>query len=67
VEPHYAGFQRQRNARMLRYAAKLAILAMKSRELLAGREYPVSSADLRPRVTARMISRSSIRWSAGTK
>jgi hypothetical protein len=51
MEPHYAGFQRQRNARMLRYAAKLAILAMKSRELLAGREYPVSSADLRRRVT----------------
>jgi predicted nucleotidyltransferase len=51
MEPHYAGFQRQRNARMLRYAAKLAILAMKSRELLAGREYPISSADLRPHVT----------------
>jgi predicted nucleotidyltransferase len=51
MEPHYAGFQRQRNARMLRYAAKLAILAMKARELLAGRDYPVSNADLRPRLT----------------
>jgi 8-oxo-dGTP pyrophosphatase MutT (NUDIX family) len=51
MEPHMAGFQRQRHARMLRYAAKLAILAMKSRELLAGREYPVSSADLRPRIS----------------
>jgi predicted nucleotidyltransferase len=51
MEPHMAGFQRKRNARMLRYAAKLAILAMKSRELFAGREYPVSSADLRPRIT----------------
>lgn len=48
MEAHYAGFQRQRNARMLRYAAKLAILAMKARELVSGREYPVSIADLRP-------------------
>jgi len=50
MEPHMPGFQRRRNARLLRYAAKLAILAMKARELLASREYPVSSADLRPRL-----------------
>jgi 8-oxo-dGTP diphosphatase len=50
MEPHMPGFHRRRNARLLRYAAKLAILAMKARELLAGREYPVSSADLRPRI-----------------
>jgi hypothetical protein len=50
MEPHMPGFQRRRNARLLRYAAKLAILAMKARELLTGREYPVSSADLRPRI-----------------
>ncbi len=48
MEPHMPGFQRRRNARLLRYAAKLAILAMKARELLAGREYPVSIANLRP-------------------
>jgi len=51
MEEHYAGFLRQRSARMLRYAAKLAILAMKARELLQGRAYPVALAGLRPRLT----------------
>lgn len=51
MQPHMPGFQRRRNARLLRYAAKLAILAMKARELLADREYPVSIADLRPRIS----------------
>jgi hypothetical protein len=51
MEPHMPGFQRRRNARLLRYAAKLAILAIKARELLAGREYPVSSANLRQRLS----------------
>jgi hypothetical protein len=51
MDEHWANFLTQRTARMLRYSAKLAILAMKARELLAGREYPVSSADLRPRIT----------------
>lgn len=51
MDEHWANFATQRTARMLRYAAKLAILAMKARELLAGSEYPVSSADLRPRIS----------------
>lgn len=51
MDEHWADFLTQRTARMLRYSAKLAILAMKARELLAGRAYPVSSADLRSRIT----------------
>jgi hypothetical protein len=49
AEPLYSDmateFQRARNARMLRYAAKLAVLALKARELLDGREYPATRAD----------------------
>lgn len=50
MDEHWAGFLTQRTVRLLRYSAKLAILAMKARELLAGREYPVTSADLRTRI-----------------
>jgi 8-oxo-dGTP pyrophosphatase MutT (NUDIX family)/predicted nucleotidyltransferase len=51
MEQHWAGFLRQRTARMLRYAAKQAIMAMKARELLEGRDYPAALAALRPRLT----------------
>jgi predicted nucleotidyltransferase len=51
MESQIAGFQRQRNARMMRYAAKMCVLIMKARELLAGRDYPASLADLRNRLT----------------
>ncbi len=55
AEPLYsdmsAEFQRARNARMLRYAAKLAVLALKARELLEGREYPETREELRARLT----------------
>ena len=54
-EPAYSSlpleFQRARNARMLRYAAKLAVLALKARELLSGREYPATQEELRARLT----------------
>lgn len=55
AEPLYsdmsAEFQRARNARMLRYAAKLAVLALKARELLEGREYPKTREELRERLS----------------
>lgn len=51
MEPHYANFQRARNARMLRYTAKLAIMALKARELLFDRPYPVTREELRARLT----------------
>jgi hypothetical protein len=51
MDEHWAGFLSQRTVRLLRYSAKLAILAMKARELLEDREYPVTSAALRPRIT----------------
>jgi hypothetical protein len=47
---HDRDFARKRYARMLWYAAKWAVLAMKARELALGREYPVTSAELRERV-----------------
>ncbi|HSP55991.1 MAG TPA: nucleotidyltransferase domain-containing protein [Dehalococcoidia bacterium] len=54
-EPAYSSlpleFQRARNARMLRYAAKLTVLALKARELLAGREYPATQTELRSRLS----------------
>ncbi len=50
MEPHYAGFLRQRTARMLGYAVKWAVLALKARELLAGRTYPITRAELRERL-----------------
>ena len=55
AEPLYSDisleFQRARNARMLRYAAKLAVLALKARELLVGRDYPATRDELRVRLT----------------
>jgi predicted nucleotidyltransferase len=55
AEPLYsdlaAEFQRARNARMLRYAAKLAALALKAREMLEGREYPATREELRARLS----------------
>ena len=57
AEPLYtdmaAPFQKARNARMLRYAAKLGVMALKARELLYGREYPVTREELRARLTDR--------------
>lgn len=55
AEPLYtdmaAPFQKARNARMLRYAAKLGVMALKARELLHAREYPVTREELRARLT----------------
>jgi len=51
LDAHYRGFLRSRNARMLRYAAKLAVLALKARELLRGSSYPVTRGQLRKRLT----------------
>lgn len=54
-EPLYSNmpeeFERARNARMLRYAAKLAVLALKARELVYGREHPVTREELRARLS----------------
>jgi predicted nucleotidyltransferase len=50
MEAHYRGFLRARNARMLRYAAKLAVLALKARELLRGGSYPETREQLRKRL-----------------
>ncbi len=50
MERWEADFARRRTARMLRYAAKLAVLAMKARELVKGREYPVTADELRARL-----------------
>jgi hypothetical protein len=46
----FAEFQRYRNLRMLQYAAKWAVLALKARELLEGRPYPVTQSELRERL-----------------
>jgi predicted nucleotidyltransferase/aryl carrier-like protein len=51
MEPHYRSFVRARNARMLRYAAKWAVMAMKARELVRDRPYPITREDLRARLT----------------
>jgi len=51
MEPHYRNFVRARNARMLHYAAKWAVMAMKARELLRDRPYPITREDLRARLT----------------
>jgi len=51
MEAHYRKFLRTRNARMLRYAAKLAVLALKTRELLQGGSYPETRDELRKRLT----------------
>jgi predicted nucleotidyltransferase len=51
MEPHYANFQRARVARMLHYAAKWCVLALKARELLSDQPYPVTREELRTRLT----------------
>ena len=51
AEGQFAAFQGFRNARMLWYAAKMAVLALKARELLSGRGYPETRADLRARLS----------------
>jgi len=51
MEAHYRNFLGARNARMLRYAAKLAVLALKARELLRGASYPETREQLRKRLT----------------
>ena len=47
AERHFVAFQGYRNARMLWYAAKMAVLALNARELLSGHGYPETRADLR--------------------
>jgi hypothetical protein len=51
AEGQFAAFQGYRNARMLWYAAKMAVLALKARQLLSGRGYPATRADLRARLS----------------
>lgn len=51
MNDHYRGFLRMRNLRMLRYAAKMAVMALKSREVLHGRSYPVTREELHARLT----------------
>lgn len=55
AEPVYSDmgekFEGARNARMLRYAAKLTVMALKARELLAGRPYPATREELRARLS----------------
>ena len=51
AEGRFAAFQGYRNARMLGYAAKWAVLALKARELLEGRPYPATRAALRTRIS----------------
>jgi hypothetical protein len=46
-----AEFVRLRNARWMYYQAKLAVLAMKAREVYAGRSYPATRAELRDRLS----------------
>lgn len=50
-EKRFADFERYRNLRMLWYAAKMAVMALKSREALHGRSYPETRAELRARLT----------------
>ncbi len=49
--PERASDDSARHGRILYYRAKMALLAMKSRELLDGREYPETRAELRERTT----------------
>ena len=51
LDPHYRNFLRARNARMLGYAAKWAVLALKARELLESRTYPETREELRGRLS----------------
>lgn len=50
ADERMAVFQQGRNWRMLGYAAKWAVLALKARELLAGRPYPLTRDELRARL-----------------
>ncbi|MEX0682926.1 MAG: hypothetical protein WD904_10525 [Dehalococcoidia bacterium] len=49
--PERASADAGRHGRILYYRAKMALLAMKSRELLDGRTYPVTRVELRERTT----------------
>ena len=51
LDPHYRNFLRARNARMLGYAAKWAVLALKARELLESRTYPETREEIRGRLS----------------
>ena len=51
ADQRIAAIQGYRNARMLGYAAKWAVLALKARELLEGRDYPATRAELRARLS----------------
>lgn len=53
MDEHYRGFLRARNARMLCYAAKNAVLALKSLAALDGGPYPATRTELRERLTDR--------------
>lgn len=52
-EERFADFERYRNLRMLWYAAKMAVMALKSREVLRDQPYPETLHDLRGRLTDR--------------
>jgi len=51
MDSQLASFQKTRNITMLGYAAKWAVLAMKTRELLEARDYPPTRKALRQRVS----------------
>jgi predicted nucleotidyltransferase len=50
-DQNYRRFVRAHSLRMLRDAVKLAVLALKAREVLHGRSYPVTRAEIRARLT----------------
>jgi predicted nucleotidyltransferase len=49
-DPAFAAHDAQRHARLLHYFAKMGLLAMKARELLDGRDYPLTREALRERI-----------------
>ena len=51
IDGQLAAFQKTRNVTMLGYACKWALLAMKARELLEGRDYPATRKELRQRIS----------------
>lgn len=51
TEQDYRRFVHAHSLRMLRYAVKLAVLALKAREVLHDRSYPKTRQDLRVRLT----------------
>ncbi|HUF52553.1 MAG TPA: nucleotidyltransferase domain-containing protein [Dehalococcoidia bacterium] len=51
ASPDQATDDPARHGRILHYRAKMAVLAMKSRELLHGRDYPLTREDLSQRIT----------------